>query len=278
MKKLLFAVALFCVSCSSTPIDMKVMSFNVRYDNPGDSLNNWKYRKERVIETIASNGADICGAQEVLANQLADLKAGLPQYSFVGVGREDGVSKGEHSAVLYKTERFNLVESGHFWLSETPEAVGLKGWDAACERIATWVVLEDKQSSKKMFFINTHFDHEGQVARRSSVALLLERFAAKSGDMPAIITGDFNATPDSEVVKNMLVSGIVVDVKSLASEVTGPEWTYHEFCGLPLERRTLIDYIFVNDKITATTFKTIFEDKDGYLSDHNPIVAEIKLN
>ena len=138
---------------ASEPIN--VMSFNIRYDNPEDSLDNWKFRKDRAAKAIRFYNVDILGTQEVLHNQLEDFKQRLPEYDVIGVGREDGKEKGEYSALWYKKDRFTLIDSGYFWLSETPEVAGSKGWDGACERIASWAKLKDKVTGKEVFALNT---------------------------------------------------------------------------------------------------------------------------
>lgn len=164
-KIILLVLPFFAASCglvkqqASAPEPVNVMSFNIRYDNPEDSLDNWRYRKDRVANAIHFYDVDILGTQEVLHNQLEDLKLRLPEYGVVGVGREDGKEKGEYSALWYKKDRFNVLDSGYFWLSETPEVAGSKGWDGACERIASWVKLQDKVSDKEYFALNTHLDH-----------------------------------------------------------------------------------------------------------------------
>ena len=164
-KIILLVLPFFAASCgqvkqqASAPEPVNVMSFNIRYDNPEDSLDNWRYRKDRVANAIHFYDVDILGTQEVLHNQLEDLKLRLPEYGVVGVGREDGKEKGEYSALWYKKDRFNVLDSGYFWLSETPEVAGSKGWDGACERIASWVKLQDKVSGKEYFALNTHLDY-----------------------------------------------------------------------------------------------------------------------
>lgn len=187
---LLLFLPLLAASCGqvkqqqSEPAPVNVMSFNIRYDNPEDSLDNWKYRKDRAANAIRFYDADIVGTQEVLHNQLEDLKQRLPEYGVIGVGREDGKEKGEYSALWYKKERFTLLDSGYFWLSETPEVAGSKGWDGACERIASWAKLQDMVSGKAYFALNTHLDHVGVVARREGVSLILDKVNELSNGAP----------------------------------------------------------------------------------------------
>ena len=182
---------------------VRVMTFNIRYDNPADSLDNWAYRKDRAAKAIRFYDADIVGTQEVLHNQLEDLRQRLPSYEVIGVGREDGKEKGEYSALWYRKDRFTAKESGWFWLSETPEVAGSKGWDGACERIATWARLQDKQTGKECFVLNTHLDHVGVEARKCGVKLVLDKVQELGGDLPVIVTGDFNAEPESGVIKQV---------------------------------------------------------------------------
>lgn len=283
MKNLIYILlASLLMSCSNKPIELNVMSFNIRYDNPEDSLNNWQYRKDVAAKIIKTKDIDIVGAQEVLSNQLADLKERLPEYNAIGVGREDGKEQGEYSALLYKKDRFDEVKSGYFWLSETPEVVGSKGWDGACERIATWAVLKDKATGKEVFAINTHLDHVGKVARQEGVTLLLSKAHELSNGLPVIMTGDFNAAPQSSVIKHVTDETIkehLINSKTVAKEVIGTEWTFHDFGNLPLERRENIDYIFVSKAVEVDKFETVADKLDEiYLSDHTPIVAKIKIN
>jgi endonuclease/exonuclease/phosphatase family metal-dependent hydrolase len=227
---------------------------------------------------ILQNDIDVMGTQEVLSTQLTDLLGGLPQFGYAGVGRIDGISAGEYSAVFYKKVRFELMRSGTFWLSENPTAVGVKGWDAAIERIVTWVILKERSSGKEFAFVNTHFDHMGQVARRESAKLLLSKVKEIAGQLPVFVTGDLNATPESEVVQLLVAAGNadrLTDSRAIAPTVLGPAWTFHGFGSVPLESRTIIDYIFVKNKVTLQQLKVISEMKDQlYLSDHNPVVVK----
>lgn len=279
MRKLfyLFLLPLF-VACQSGPIELNVMSFNIRMDNPGDSLDSWPYRKDVAAQIILQKDVDLFGTQEVLSHQLKDMKDRLPGYVALGVGREDGKEAGEYSAIFYKAARFDALSSGTFWLSETPEVAGSKGWDGACERVATWAVLKEKASGKQLFFINTHLDHVGKVARQEGVTLLMERAKEYGAGMPIIITGDFNANPESTVIAHVLESGDFRDSFALTSEKKGYEGTFHGFGRIPVERRSRIDYIFTTAPIEVRTYEAIPDKLDGiHISDHAPIMAQITL-
>ncbi|NDV95354.1 endonuclease [Dysgonomonas sp. 521] len=283
MRKLfyLLAAVLLLTSCNSKPIDLNVMSFNIRYDNPEDSLNNWQYRKDIAAQAIKDQNADVVGAQEVLVNQLNDLKSRLPEYNAIGVGREDGIEKGEYSAIFYKKDRLKEVESGYFWLSETPEVVGSKGWDGACERIATWAILEDVSSKKQFFFINTHLDHVGKVARQEGVTLLLDRATSLGKGLPVVMTGDFNAAPESDVIKHVTDTSNpehLIHSKDIAVEKSGTQWTFHGFGRVPVERREFIDYVFVSKDIKVLKHSVLPEKLDDkFISDHSVVVAHIEI-
>lgn len=260
--------------------EIKVMTFNVRYDNPEDSINAWAYRKDNVAKTIKFYDADIVGTQEVLNNQLEDLKEKLPEYKAIGVGREDGKAKGEYSAVLYKASRFNLQDSGYFWLSETPDMPS-KGWDAACERIATWVILKDTVDGEKIFVLNTHLDHVGQIARSEGVKLILDKIELYRQDFPIIVTGDFNSTPESSVVEKITSqqnSIRLYDTRLNSPLVYGPSWSFHDFGNLPYNQRPLYDYIFVNDQFKIMKYGVLSEsDGEHYLSDHCPVLVTLRV-
>jgi endonuclease/exonuclease/phosphatase family metal-dependent hydrolase len=278
-----FIVAMFLITigCTEKPLQINVMTFNIRYDNPDDSLNNWQLRKDFVANMIRFYDVDVLGTQEVLNNQLNDILKALPQYASVGVGRLDGKTAGEYSAVFYKKVKFELLNSGNFWLSENPSEVGVKGWDAACERIVTWVVLKEKTTGKKFAFINTHFDHVGQVARRESAKLLLSKVDEIAKGLPLFVTGDFNATPESEVVtiltdKNS--SNHLIDSRSVAPIIYGPAWSFHGFGRVPMEKRSIIDYIFIKNNVSVKQVAIISEMMDNnYLSDHNPVLIKAEF-
>ncbi len=292
MKKFFFIILAACVfmSCSyktqtiksnSYPAEMNVMTFNIRYDNPADNQNNWKFRKERVANSILFYEADVAGMQEVLHNQLVDLQKSLPSYKYVGAGRTDGKEKGEYSPIFYNADKLMVVSSGNFWLSETPESVGIKGWDAAIERIATWAILSGHQGRKPFFVLNTHFDHIGTQARRESGNLIMKKVSELAGEMPVMVMGDFNASPESFVVTNITDSSNplhLTDSRTVAPLIYGPEWSFHGFGKSPLEERERIDYIFIKNNIKVLKYG-ILAEQDGvaFLSDHCPVLIKVQF-
>jgi endonuclease/exonuclease/phosphatase family metal-dependent hydrolase len=181
--------------------DLQVMTFNIRYNTAADSLNAWTYRKDKVASQILFHDVHLLGVQEALHGQVVELKERLPQFQYLGVGRDDGKEKGEYSAIFYDTSRLQALQSSTFWLSQTPEVPGSKSWDAAITRIVTWARFRDRRNGKIFYAFNTHLDHIGKEARRESAKLLLQKVAAIAGNTPAIITGDFNATPDDEPIQ-----------------------------------------------------------------------------
>lgn len=283
---LLLLLPFFAASCGqvkqqvpvSEPIN--VMSFNIRYDNPEDSLDNWKFRKDRAANAIRFYNVDILGTQEVLHNQLEDLKQRLPEYDVIGVGREDGKEKGEYSALWYKKDRFTLIDSGWFWLSETPEVAGSKGWDGACERIASWAKLKDKVTGKEVFALNTHLDHVGVVARREGISLMLDRVNQLSDGLPVIVTGDFNSEPESDVIKHVTDPANpehLTDAREASLIVYGPSWSFHDFGKIPYKYRPLIDYVFVRNGFKVVKYGVLTEtENESFLSDHAPVLVTVE--
>lgn len=277
MKRLIYLLAAVAfTACGSAP-SLSVMTFNMRYDNPEDGENNWRFRRERVAEVIKAQDVDVLGTQELLSNQFDDLSGLLTGYQGVGVGRLDGAESGEYCAVFFKKERFTLLDSGTFWLSETPEVVGSLGWDGACERIATWVVLRDRDG-RELFFIDTHLDHVGQVARDEGVSLLMKRIETLSGGRPVILTGDFNSEPESSVVAHVQKDGVLRDAKAIAAQRSGTDWSFSDFGRIPEAERPLLDYIFVSGDIEAVRYEVLPDTFDGgYVSDHAPVMAVVKI-
>lgn len=279
---LLFAALItFFSSCSEKPLEVKVMSFNIRYDNPEDGENNWNVRKNDVYAMLHEENCDLIGTQEVLVNQLNDLKTELTQYDYVGIGREDGVEAGEFSAIFFKKDKFEVLDKGNFMLSETPNVFGSKGWDGACERIASWARLKDIATKKEIFFINTHLDHVGVVARREGVNLLQDKAFDLAKGASIVLTGDFNAEPSSDVILNVVDSKkehYLLDSRVIASDVKGVEWTFHDFDRAPIENRQRIDYIFVSPTVKITQYATLpMTYGEKLVSDHSPIIAHLTI-
>lgn len=257
---------------------MNIMTFNIRLDHEGDGQHNWRYRKNYAAELLVNESVDIVGTQEVLKNQLDDLLELSPQYAYVGVGRFDGKTGGEYSAILYKRNRFELVRSGNFWLSETPDSIGSKGWDAACERIVTWAIFNDLSTGESFAFFNTHFDHMGQIARIKSAELIVEKAHQIAENLPVILCGDFNGSPDSKPIQSILESGWLKNTYSIANRKSGPSWSFHDFGRLPFDQRQLIDFIFVTDSFQVLSYKNIFKEiNNTFYSDHNPIVVQMLI-
>ena len=277
MKRLIYLLAAVAFTACGSATSLSVMTFNMRYDNPEDGQNNWRFRRERVAGVIKAQEVDVLGTQELLSNQFNDLSGLLTGYQGVGVGRLDGVESGEYCAVFFRKDRFTLLDSGTFWLSETPEVGGSLGWDGACERIATWVVLRDRDG-REFFFIDTHLDHVGQVARDEGVSLLMKRIETLSGGRPVILTGDFNSEPGSSVVAHVQKDGVLRDAKAIAAQRSGTDWSFSDFGQIPEAERPLLDYIFVSGDIEAVRYEVLPDTFDGgYVSDHAPVMAVVKI-
>lgn len=264
---------------SSLCAQNSVMTFNIRYDAAHDNEQNWQYRKKNVADFVLSQNADIVGFQEVLQNQLEDLAEFLPEYVYVGAGREDGFQKGEYVPVFYKHSLFSLVQSGHFWLSETPEVPSF-GWDAACIRMVTWVILKEIASGEEFAVFNTHFDHVGKQATIESSRLILSMIQEIAKKRKVILMGDFNANPQTETIKN-ICSGYVyapfADSRLVSENISGPEWTFHDFGRLEEKKRERIDYIFLKNYPLPYSYSTFYIQNNGiHMSDHCPVFVMLK--
>ena len=258
------------------PEPLQVMTFNIRLDVASDSLNSWPYRKANVAQLISYYAPDLLGMQEVLPNQLADLEQALPQYTALGVGRDDGKAAGEYCPVFFNTARFELLKHGDFSLSEQPETFGVKGWDAECNRVCTWAVLKDKLSGGQVAYFNTHLDHIGTTARREGVRLVMQKMQELAPGVPAILTGDFNCGPEEEP-SQVLETGGMKNALKVAGISYGPTWSFHDFGRVPLAERPLLDYVYVTPQIDVARCRVIQDTPagGGYYSDHNPVLAEV---
>ena len=260
---------------------MRVMTFNIRYDEPRDGVNAWPNRKQKVADVIRFHKADIVGFQEALLTQLRDLETLLPGFAWVGVGRTDGKEAGEYSAILYRKDRFRLLSSDTFWLSETPDKIGSKGWDAALPRIVTWAKFQDRVSGKSFVHFNTHFDHIGEKARAESASLILKKAGDIQGKGPFVVTGDFNVREDSGAYRTITAGTPTVKVADARYASSnghfGGDSTFNAF--KELQPAHTIDYIFVRDGIKVLEHGTLSDRWDGlWASDHLPVIAEIVID
>jgi len=260
---------------------VRLMTYNVRLDTPDDLENVWANRKARLINVIKFNKAEIFCLQEPLPNQVNDLQQAFPEFGYYGVGREDGQNKGEFNPVFYDKRRFSVLENGTFWLSETPEVAGSKGWYATLPRIVTWLKMQDMMSGSSFYLFNTHFDHSSQNARDQSAVLLIAKVQEIAQGEAIIITGDFNDSPTSKPYKTIIENASGLELKDAVTVSKyphhGPSFTFvgFDFIGVP---GRVIDYIFVNQKIDVTWHTTITDNWDGvYPSDHLPVLIEFEI-
>lgn len=268
-------------TATATTLPLRVMSFNIRYDTPRDSGNAWPNRKDWVASLIRFHDADVVGVQEALAHMLTDLDARLPGFARVGVGRTDGRMQGEFSAILYRTSRLALLDSGTFWLSPTPEVPGSKGWDTAIERVATWARFRDRATGCSHLHLNTHFDHMGEQARQESARLIRRRLADLARGLPVVMTGDLNAVPSSVAYRTLTSEAIAGAAPPLLDGFStsrsghyGPTSTWNAFRAIEPGRR--IDYIMVSAPVTVLTHGALPDYWDGrFPSDHLPVLASV---
>ena len=220
---------------------------------------------------------DVVGLQEALSYQVEYLDEFVDNYKYVGVGRDNGKQKGEYNPIFYRKERFNLLRSGTFWLSPTP-ADPSYGWGAACRRIATWAILQEKTTMKSIIVLNTHLDHISEEARANGAALIKERLSRMNNELPVVVTGDMNSDDNSTAYAKFATAIFPMqDACKTAKRKKGPDYTFHGFGQLPQDSRTKIDYIFLSSQINVKKF-TNYDGSLGegrYLSDHNALTADI---
>ena len=251
---------------------IRALSYNIRYENFDDGKNQWDLRKEALINYLKDKSPGIVGMQEVLHSQLLDLNLSLSEYSFVGIGREDGKKKGEFCPIFFNTYRFELIESETFWLSETPEKISV-GWDAALERICTYARFKDLENNREFWIFNTHFDHIGVKARSKSVKIILKKIRKINKEkIPILLTGDFNLTPEKKPIK--MLQGFFQDI---LADLNIKDPKYGTFNGF----KTLVDYPQRIDYIFQKGFKVLkgehlwIKTPEGlWASDHHPVYLE----
>jgi endonuclease/exonuclease/phosphatase family metal-dependent hydrolase len=280
---LLFIAALFCFPTAPTAAQgvgtLEVMTFNLRYAH-ATPPNLWADRRPVVRELIERWAPDVIGTQEGLYSQIADIAADLGGYSWIGLGREGG-SHGELMAVFYRTDRLAALEFDHFWLSDTPERIGSRSWGNRYPRMVTWVRFRDRERGREFYLVNTHLDHEVQLARERSAELILERLETFDPVLPVVLVGDFNADAGDNPVYQLLVGrGGFVDSWRAAGCAEPPFGTFHDFEGVDgAAGRARIDWILVGGAASILEAEILTFARDGqYPSDHFPVVARLEMD
>ncbi len=267
MRRLLVLFFQLLVVVSISAQQLIVGTYNLRNHNHDDELqgNGWSQRCPVISQLVTFNDFDVWGAQEVLHDQLNDLLSAMPQYGYLGVGRDDGKTGGEYAPIFYKKSRLKVLKEGHFWLSQHTDYPN-KGWDAACIRICTWGFFKDLKTNKKFWFFNLHMDHMGVVARRESSRLILKKVKEFCGNAPVILTGDFNVDQTHESYRLLANSGILQDTYKIADMSYALNGTFNDFD--PFSKTDgQIDHIFVSRQfhvyrfgILTDTYRTLRKD------------------
>ncbi len=280
----LFLILFSLFLSASAMAEIRVMSFNIRLGTAADGPNHWDLRKERVVETIMKFQPDLLGAQEVVNFQRDYLVGKLSDYDSFGAGREDGKEKGEMMTIFFRRDRFEKIDGGHFWLSNQPDTVGSKGWDAALPRLVSWVKLRDQTSPDglPLLFANTHFDHMGEIARQESAILVRERIAAIGKGCHVVLAGDFNAAEGSVPYRNLFSAKpgdpLLHDTYRVAFTEKGPdEGTATNFVATNISGPR-IDWIAAGETIkvaSAAIDRTAHEGRTP--SDHFPVTAVLEI-
>lgn len=288
-------------ACKDCDAKFNLATYNIRYYSKGDSLagNTWERRSPQIAEVVRYHGFDIFGTQEGLKFQLEDLKRLLPGFDYIGVGRDDGKSRGEHAAIFYDTSKFSLTDHGDFWLSETPDVPGL-GWDAVCYRVCTWGRFRHKESGKEFLYFNLHMDHVGKKARLESGKLIQRKIKEFGEGLPVFLSGDFNVDQTNECYKSIADSDVFDDAYDKASFRHAPNGTWNDWKpgNFSISR---IDHIFVSPDVkvnkygiltdtylTAEEPQDVMKDHDSFdvkffdrtvriPSDHYPVMIEVCL-
>ncbi len=266
---------------------IEAVTFNIRFANPGDGSNAWEHRSSMVSDLISRLDPDILGVQEALASQIRDLETALPHLAREGVGRDDGLEAGEYSPIFYRSDRFQRIEGGTFWLSDTPDIAGSNTWEAACVRVCTWLLLEDKETQRRFTVYNAHFDHESANARARSARLIAQTVVDRGRhEIPYLIMGDFNAAPDDAPLRYLTGDGAAIDSGGtletsplpLRNTLQGPD---------PGQRRTFngwrggtggeqIDYILASPSARVLGSAIVRSNTEGrFPSDHYPVSATL---
>lgn len=264
-----------------TQAPLKVMSFNIRYGSANDGDNHWDKRYPLVTESIRIFDPDLLGLQEALPFQCEYLREQFPQYEFFGRGREADPDKGEFSAILFRRDRFEKTDGGHFWLSETPDQPGSRSWDSSLPRMVTWVQLKDRLTDSEFIYANTHYDHRGEQARLQSSKVIRGWMFDQHRDTPIVITGDFNAAVGSKPYEELTKTGtnlprrLTDSYRAIYPDVDADEGSFGGWTGKRDGAR--IDWILHSEEFTTLNASINYHNDQGrFPSDHYPVQAVIR--
>lgn len=276
MKKFIYSTlaCLFLSIAAFSQRQLNIATYNLRNDNKQDSLkgNGWGDRYPVICKIVQFNDLDIFGTQEGKHNMLENMVDSLPGYKYIGIGRDDGKTKGEYSAIFYKTTRFKILKQGNFWLSTITDRPN-KGWDAVLPRICTWAQFQDIKTGFKFYFFNLHMDHIGVVARKESAHLVLKKIKEMAGNAATIFTGDFNVDQHNESYKEVLSTGVLQDCYNLAPIKLATNGSFNAF-NLNTKTDSRIDHIFVTKQFNVKRYAILTNSYNGKApSDHYPVVA-----
>lgn len=276
---------------ASGTLEVRAMSFNIRYGTANDGPNHWSKRREMVFQVFRDHRPDVVGLQEAMRFQLGEIRQAVPEYGEISAGRDDGKSGGEASAILYRSARFEVDEHGTFWLSDTPEVPGSRSWGNNITRICTWARLRDRRTGTAFYMFNTHLDHQSQPAREMGAELIAQRMSRRKHPDPLILTGDFNAGEKNPVVRYLkgeisavpakqgpcaVVPALVDTFRVLYPDVK-VVGTFNGFAGKREGEK--IDYILASPKWTVAEAAIVYDNTDGrYPSDHFPVTAVLRLH
>ncbi len=252
-----------------------IMTLNLRYNNPNDNENSWEYRKKEIVTMLEYYRPDILGTQEGMHDQVTYLDEMLKDYTYAGVGRDDGKNQGEFAAIFFRTSQFELLETKTYWLSETPDSISV-GWDASMKRIATYGVFKNILSEDTLYVFNCHYDHIGEIARKNSSELILSLIKEKDlATKQIIVMGDFNSEPDSEPIE-VLKTELNDAYQTAVIPAYGPLGTYNQF-NTSLVPTSKIDYIFIKN-MAVKNYRHIDDRRMNnlYLSDHLPVMITVE--
>lgn len=274
LRSLLLALCLVAISFSASSADpqtLRVMSFNVRLPAESDGPDRWELRRDQVVRMLREQSPDVIGTQELFAEQGDYLARQMPEYAWFGRGRESN-GGGEHMGVFYRRDRLRVVESGDFWLSDTPEVPGSITWGHLHPRMVTWALFETMADKRRFYLFNTHLPYRGEDenARLRGAQAIARRLRALPDGVPVVLTGDFNTLPDTTAYAEF--KGLLQDAWISAAKRTGPEGTFHGFTGQPQKR---IDWILVRD-LKVNRMRVVDSHENGrYPSDHFPLAVEL---